>query len=296
MASEMMHRQESVTVRFGPLVRRMNVRIWGVPDERGRVICLHGMGASGGEFAVLAERLNRAGIEAICPDWLGHGDSQFLWQAGGYRWETYVSSLAAVCRRYATGTEHMLGVSWGGMMLLLYLIYARTRPRSVVFVDTPLADHEALTLHHRSLREQAEARFDSVEAAEAYLFERRPVLAQVPRHLREYYRDARFYRQAGRVAMKYDGKAIAAMGGYLGKKFEYAEALPRLQCNAFFIYGQSSPYRNPSLFEKVCASHPNITYSDALLCGHPPSLLEEAQLAPIEAYLSARSEAVAASS
>jgi hypothetical protein len=153
-----------------------------------------------------------------------------------------------------------------------------------------------LALHHRSLHEQAEARFDSVEAAEAYLFERRPVLAQVPLHLTEYYRGARFYRQAGRIAMKYDGKAIAAMGSYLGKKFDYSEALPRLQCNALFIYGQSSPYRNPSLFDSVCASQSNITYSDALPCGHPPSLLEDAQLAPIEAYLSAGSEAVAASS
>jgi pimeloyl-ACP methyl ester carboxylesterase len=289
-------RQESVTIRFGPLVRRLNIRIWSVPDERGRVICLHGMGASGGEFAALAERLNRAGLEAICPDWLGHGDSQFLWQASGYRWETYVSSLAAVCRQYATGAEHMLGVSWGGMMLLLYLMYARTRPRSVVFVDTPLADHEALTRHHQSLREQAEARFDSVEAAEAYLFERRPALARVPPHLTEYYRNARFYRQAGRVAMKYDGKAIAAMGSYLGKKFDYLGALPRLRCNALFIYGQSSPYRNPILFDSVCAKHPNITYSDALPGGHPPSLLEDAQLTPIEAYLSTRPEAVAASS
>ncbi|MDZ4738056.1 MAG: alpha/beta hydrolase [Rhodospirillaceae bacterium] len=278
-------RHESVAIQFGPLVRRMNVRIWTPPGATRRLICTHGMGASGAEFAVLAERLGASGFEVICPDWLGHGDSQFLWQVAGYRWETYVSSLVAVCRKYATGDEHLLGVSWGGMMLLLFLMYSRRRPRSALFVDTPIASNDALIRHHRSLHEQAEARFDSIDEAETYLFKRRPVLGQVPEHLRDYFRDARFHRQDEKIALKYDAKVVAAMGSYLGKKFDNSSTFPRLKCEALFLYGETSPYRNPALFDAVRVQHPNIAYWDALPGGHPPSLLEEAQIAPIEAYL-----------
>ncbi|MEX1107941.1 MAG: alpha/beta fold hydrolase [Dongiaceae bacterium] len=278
-------RQEFISIQFGPLVRRLNIRIWSPTGAARRLICTHGMGASGAEFAVLAERLNQSGFEVICPDWLGHGDSQHIGQLDGYRWETYVSSLVAVCRKYATGDEHMLGVSWGGMMLLLFLMYARRRPRSVVFVDTPLASHDALVRHHRSLHEQAEARFDSIDEAETYLFERRPALSHVPAHLRDYYRDARFHRRANKIALKYDAKVVAAMGGYLGKKFDNSAVFPRLRCDALFLYGETSPYRNPALFEAVRVQYPNIAYSDSLPGGHPPSLLDEAQIAPIEAYL-----------
>ena len=38
---------------------QMSIREWRVPKSKGQVICFHGFGVNGSEYAPMAERLNR---------------------------------------------------------------------------------------------------------------------------------------------------------------------------------------------------------------------------------------------
>jgi pimeloyl-ACP methyl ester carboxylesterase len=261
------------------------IRRWPVENPRGRVICTHGMGSSGAEFALLAQRLNALGYDVVCPDWLGHGESQYLWQEGAYRWEMYIRCLIAVTRKYRTENLHFLGVSWGGMMLLLFLVATRLKPRSAIFIDVPLRFDPALMVSAKGLRAQSEAAFDDIGAIERFLYGRRPELRPVPEEWRDYFREARFVLRDGKYVMKFDPAAIAVLENYSKGNFDNFRALERFEFDALFLYGAFSPYRDRARFAPIVAQHPNIRYADTLDAAHPPSLLEPHQFAPIVEFL-----------
>ena len=263
----------------------MAVRHWPVEPSRGLVLCLHGVGSTGAEFAFLASRLNERGYDVVCPDWLGHGDSDYLMDANAYRWEVYVRSVVVLINRYNASRVHLLGVSWGGMMLLLYLVGSRFLATSATFVDVPLRANPALLQSTKGMRILSAAAFDTRDEMEALLMSRRPDLRTTPDEWREYLREARFARRNGKYVMKYDQAAISMLETYGSAPFDNFRALDRFKFECLFIYGRFSPFRDPERFRPYLAQYPNIHYSDLLDAAHPPSLFEAHQTAPIEAFL-----------
>lgn len=285
-------KREILPIRLGGATGILLVRIWAVSNPRGRVICTHGIGSSGAEFAILASRLNSRGFDVVCPDWLGHGESQYLWREGAYRWEFYVRCLAAVARKYHAENLHFVGVSWGGMMLLLYLLASRSAMRSAVFVDVPLCSNPALAQSAGGLRVQAEAAFDSVEEIETFLYRRRPELRATPPEWQDYLRRSRFVERDGKYVMRFDPAAIAILEQYGAATFDNFRALPRVECEALFLYGILSPYRDPVRFAPVVAQQSNLVYSDTLDSGHPPALFGDHETGPIVKFIERASDLV----
>ncbi len=278
-------KKESLTIDFAGRKGEMAVRHWPVKQSRGRVLCLHGVGSTGAEFAVLAARLNELGYDVVCPDWLGHGDSDYLLNANAYRWEVYVRSVVVLMKRYNASRMHFLGVSWGGMMLLLYLVGSRFLATSATFVDVPLRMNPALLQSTKGMRILSAAAFDTRDEMEALLYARRPELRDVPENWREYLLEARFARRAGKYVMKYDEAAIGMLEAYGSTQFDNFRALDRFGFECLFLYGRMSPFRDPARFRPYLARYPNLHYSDMLDAAHPPSLLDAHQTAPIEAFL-----------
>jgi len=281
----MNEKREKLIVDFAGRRGEIVVRGWPVERRRGRVICLHGVGSNGAEFGLLATRLNELGYDVVCPDWLGHGDSDYLSEPAAYRWEVYVRTIVVMMHRYKTKRLHFLGVSWGGMMLLLYLVGSRFQATSATFVDVPLIAHPALLQSTRNMRTLSDARFDTMEEMEALLFKRRPDLRAVPAGFEEYLRDARFVQRDGKYGMKYDPAVIGMMEQYGSTQFDNFRALDRYPFECYFLYGQFSPFRDPARFKPFLTRYPNLHYSDMLDAAHPPSLLTDDQLEPITAFI-----------
>lgn len=281
----MNEKREKLIVDFAGRKGEMLVRGWPVEKPRGRVICLHGVGSNGAEFGHLAQRLNELGYAVLCPDWLGHGDSDYLDDPAAYRWEVYVRSIVVMMLRYKARRVHFLGVSWGGMMLLLYLVGSRFQATSATFIDVPLTAHSALLQSTRNMRTQSDAKFDTMEELEAFLFKRRPDLGSIPDGMRDYLREARFARRDGKYVMKYDPAVIGVMEQYGSTQFDNFRALDRYAFECYFLYGRLSPFRDPARFKSYLTRYPNLHYSDMLDAAHPPSLLTDDQLEPITAFI-----------
>jgi pimeloyl-ACP methyl ester carboxylesterase len=281
----MNEKREKLIVDFAGRKGEMLVRGWPVEKPRGRVICLHGVGSNGAEFGHLAQRLNELGYAVLCPDWLGHGDSDYLNDPAAYRWEVYVRSIVVMMLRYKARRVHFLGVSWGGMMLLLYLVGSRFQATSATFIDVPLTAHPALLQSTRNMRTQSDAKFDTMEELEAFLFKRRPDLGSIPDGMRDYLREARFARRDGKYVMKYDPAVIGVMEQYGSTQFDNFRALDRYAFECYFLYGRLSPFRDPARFKSYLTRYSNLHYSDMLDAAHPPSLLTDDQVEPITAFI-----------
>jgi pimeloyl-ACP methyl ester carboxylesterase len=278
-------RREALAVRLGTTPGLLNVRIWQTPQPKGKVVCLHGLGASGCEFGVLAEHLNAKGYEVVCPDWIGHGDSQFFHDPAAYRWDQFVRCLAMIYRRYGSEQTHFLGASWGAMMLFLFLLSCRIEPKSAIFVDQALRSRPDRYRTNAILREQSSARFDTFEEAEEFLHHQRPSLSVVPERFRAYYRTGRFHEREGKIAFKFDPAIMDAMTNDLDTTWNHLGALARIRFDALFLYGSRSELREPAAFQAACAGRSNLRYNDGLDAGHPPSMLVEDHLLPVSDFL-----------
>lgn len=96
---------------------------WGDPLAAHVVVCVHGLTRQGRDFDVLAQALvARANhpLRVVCPDVVGRGQSDWLTQPEGYQLPQYAADMAALLAQlHAQAPLHTLdwvGTSMGGLI------------------------------------------------------------------------------------------------------------------------------------------------------------------------------------
>jgi pimeloyl-ACP methyl ester carboxylesterase len=282
----MSERKTQLEIVIADKPAHVSVREWRVPKAKWQVICFHGFGVNGSDYAPMAERLNRMNYDVIAPDWIGHGDSDYLGDPNAYSWDGYARCLSGVLRRYHNATSHYVGTSWGGAVLLLFLLSRQVAARpiemqSAVFVDVPLKSTDTLAGHSGVFETQKNMTFPTIEAANEFLRKQRPAYANVPERFRGYFDRERFAAKEGVISFKFDPAILAGFASVASFRFDRIAALSRIRQEALFLYGQESPYRSLPDFMNVCAKMPNIHYRDDLPGAHPPMLFQKEQFEPV---------------
>ena len=273
-------------VKIGPASGHIAVRRWTTPGASGQVICLHGLGVSGAEFAVLAERLNRSGLDVVCPDWIGHGESSYFGVPDAYRSYWSVQTLVQILPKlYQPGRTHLLSASFGAIIAFVFASAARIPFRSIGFVDLPLMRNPATAGYSDNLAQIVGHRFVTVEDAEARLKQLRPRLFDHPESHRAYFRQARFQIGDGYATIKCDGAVLKGSGLDSSIPFDLRPQITRLPCPTYYLFGMHSPFRDRDLFERAMTTAPHVHYRDDLDAGHPPCLLKADETDAVAGYL-----------
>ena len=248
------------------------------------MICFHEQACTGAEFAFLAEALNSAGFEVICPDWIGHGQSTYFSDKGAYRWHDFVTCALHTVRHYSDQETHLLGASFGGMILFVLMVAARLAPKTATFVDIPL--HKGVgPLELPLVKQLVGHSFSRMEDAKKHFAEYRHPLHRDSAHLEEYLTANRFHVENGKVRVRCDPLVVARLEAQSGNAFDYRNDVPSLNCNSLFLYGRESANRDREFFEKLSTQSRHILYDDSIEGRHPPPLTSFSQIKPIVDFL-----------
>lgn len=278
-------------VTLADITVSISVREWRVGRPKGQVICLHGVGVNGAEYAPMAATLNAAGLDVLAPDWIGHGDSDYLHDPRAYEWTNYIKCLGSIVQRCHRPVTHYVGTSWGGGVLLLFLLSLRLRPQSAVFVDVPIRAVPEITRHGDVLAKQADQSFSTVAEGNAFLAKLRPLLMQVPEKYKAYLDSERYRIQDGRYVFSFDPAILVHRGGTATWNFDRFEELKRFSFGTLFAYGVDSPHRWPDDYKAFAKRSPILAYREDMAGGHPPMLLFEDQFGPIVDYIKKKTPA-----
>lgn len=106
---------------------RYHLRLWG-PAEAPKLFLLHGLADVSDSYQLVVEALQDR-WQVICPDWRGHGESEWNTTDAGYWWPDYVADLDAILEHYQPEAPvDLVGHSMGGQVASFY---AGIRPERI---------------------------------------------------------------------------------------------------------------------------------------------------------------------
>ncbi len=143
-------------------------RIAGEKSDRAPLVLLHGGPGSTHNYFEVLDRLAATGRQIISYDQLGCGNSYVEGHPELWTVDTWTRELIALLDYLHLDHFHLLGQSWGGMLLLEYLIqYKSKRVSSAILSSTLPASWLWGKEQHRLIKFMSQEDQDAIERAEA---------------------------------------------------------------------------------------------------------------------------------
>ena len=113
---------------------RISYQEWGDPNNGDVVVCVHGLTRNGGDFHWLAERLSKT-YRVVCPDMVGRGRSDYLYDATRYHYAQYMSDICTLIARLNVDCVKWIGTSMGGLIGMMLASQPQSPIASMVLND-----------------------------------------------------------------------------------------------------------------------------------------------------------------
>ena len=295
-AAPIVHRTAWHEIGMGDYKARICVRQWLPASETGPIlIAIHKLTGSGLDFEFIGERLAAAGWQVICPDLPGHGDSTQFNVQEAYSTGNMSRALATVFNIYARGGQSvsLLGTSWSGAAILLFLAAFRLPVRALIVNDIAFEYDPFLDHYNKSHRENWSRRFGSIEEARQVLMERSAGVFRQhdgdridPEVLRRNL-DAQIARTPeGAYRFNYDANFVQP-GRVLPNHYpNFTRVMASIRTNSILLmFGENSPFKNTATVQRLRRDDRRIEYVEIPGAGHSPRLLTEGEADIVRDFL-----------
>lgn len=281
-------RERSVQCMSPHGLHRMAYTEWGDPDNPRVLVCVHGLTRNGRDFDDLAGAL--AGeYRVVCPDVAGRGRSDWLAVKADYGFPVYVNDMVTLIARLDVDEVHWVGTSMGGIIGMLLASQPQTPITRLVLNDVgPVVT--AVSLQRIAEYLGKAPRFDSIEQAEAFVrFVSQPFGPHTDAQWRHLTAHVTRTAADGKVEFAYDpgiaqpfAEQLAVSGG---KDVELWPLYDGIRCPTLLVRGAVSDLLSADTAAAMGARGPRARLVEIPGVGHAPTLMSEAQVAPVRDFL-----------
>ncbi len=259
-------------------------RAWGDPSLP-PLVCVHGLTRNSLDFAFLGDALSRH-FYVLAPDMPGRGESPPLADATHYNTVIYSQLVLAWLDHLGLATCHWVGTSMGGLIGMGIAATAPARIRRIVLNDIgamiPAAARARLKTYVGK-----EMEFPDRPTAEARLREIfAPFGLTEPDHWQHLIDASIAPLPNGCWRMRYDPRIAEAFLPMADEDMHLWPVFQAVTCPILLLRGEHSDLL---LHETAVAmaQQPHVTLIELPGCGHAPALYNNAQIALVEAFLTA---------
>ncbi len=261
---------------------------WGHADNPKVLVCVHGLTRNGRDFDFLAQALE-ADYRVICPDIVGRGKSDWLANKSLYVLPQYCADMVTLLAWLNVETVDWLGTSMGGLIGMTLAAQPGNPIRRLVLNDVgPVITGVSLARIGDYLGKPP--RFDRIEEAEAYVRQVSapfgPLTDTQWRHLTVH---AVHQAKDGKIEFVYDpGIAQVYRQSQLlsgGKDVELWPLFDAITCPTLLLRGEKSDLLTPQTAQAMTQRGPHAKLIEVPGVGHAPTLMDEAQIAPVREFL-----------
>jgi pimeloyl-ACP methyl ester carboxylesterase len=281
---------------------------WGDPANDRVLLCLHGLTRTGRDFDHVARRLAQS-YRVVCPDVVGRGRSDWLFNPLFYTLPQYVADMVTLIARLQPRRLSWLGTSMGGLIGIALggaAAYARAM-RAAHTHQGALAAAEGIRLDHLVLNDVGPrlslpgliriGRYAGQHAEFATFY-------QAVAHLRESaacfgpHTEAQWEELARHVYVQRDGKWVEhydlalALPLVQPQPAEYAaneqllwQSFDAIDCPILIVRGQLSDLLTPACAAEMLARNPRAGLHEVPGVGHVPTLMSAEQIEPVAHFL-----------
>lgn len=279
-------REGEVRCLGGGGFHRVRYYDWGDPANPRVLVCVHGLTRTGRDFDFLAARL-AADFRVVCPDVVGRGRSDWLRGGDGYGYLQYLSDMTALLARITDDRErefHWLGTSMGGLIGILMAALPGHPIRRLVVNDI------GMTVPRAALERIAgyvgrDPRFPTLAALEAHLRVINAPFGPLDdtqwRHLALH---SAVQHSDGHWGFAYDPAIGNALRGPLAD-IDLSAQWDRIECPTLIVRGRDSDLLLHQTALEMTRRGPRARLLEIDGVGHAPTLMDEAQVAPVRAFL-----------
>lgn len=261
---------------------------WGHADNPKVLVCVHGLTRNGRDFDFLAQALE-ADYRVICPDIVGRGKSDWLANKSLYVLPQYCADMVTLLAWLNVETVDWLGTSMGGLIGMTLAAQPGNPIRRLVLNDVgPVITGVSLARIGDYLGKPP--RFDRIEEAEAYVRQVSapfgPLTDTQWRHLTVH---AVHQAKDGKIEFVYDpGIAQVYRQSQLlsgGKDVELWPLFDAITCPTLLLRGEKSDLLTAQTAQAMTQRGPHAKLIEVPGVGHAPTLMDEAQIAPVREFL-----------
>ena len=263
---------------------RVVYREWGESDNPRAVTCVHGLTRNGRDFDVLAQRL--AGrFRVLCPDMPGRGDSEWLSDPNDYSFATYLPTLTALLAHARADRVAWVGTSMGGLLGMVMAAQPETPVTRLVVNDVgPVIEGAALA--RIAAYVGLDPVFDSFDSLEAHIREvSAPFGALTDAQWNSLARTTARESPDGRWRLKYDPRIAVPFRSAATQNSDLWAIWDAIQCPTLLLRGAQSDLLSSATAAEMRSRGPKPEFVEVPGVGHAPMLLNDEQIAPVEAFL-----------
>lgn len=250
------------------------------------VICVHGLTRNGRDFDALATRLGRT-RQAVCPDVVGRGRSDWLPDPVLYGYPQYMADMTALIARLGVEEVDWVGTSMGGLIGMMLAAQAGSPIRRLVLNDVgPFVP--AAALERIAAYAGADPSFLANDALEIYLRHIHAPFGTLTdaqwRHLAEH---SSRPRDDGTVGLAYDPSIAQALSDGTIVDVDLWPVWDAVTCPVLVLRGAESDVLTPETARQMTTRGPATQVVEVPGCGHAPALMAEDQIEIVREWLDA---------
>jgi pimeloyl-ACP methyl ester carboxylesterase len=262
---------------------RLHYTEWGEPDAP-VVVCVHGLTQTARSFDTLAAALSRT-HRVVCPDIAGRGRSAWLPEPMGYDFPQYLADINALVARLGVERIGFVGTSMGGIIGMLLSALPDSPIERLVINDVgPFVPKEALA----RIRDYVgtDPCFADMDAFETYLREIWAPFGALDDDQWRHLADTSARRAAdGTIAPAYDPAISAPIRARPVTDADLWSVWDAIEVPALVLRGCESDLLTAATAAQMCERGPKAELVEFAGVGHAPALMDDAQIAPVVAFL-----------